>query len=307
MKKRILSTIIPAALALSLVACGNTEASTDNGTATTETDVNTTVEDSSDEESTGELTDEEKAAKYTAYTDSLKKLDGTSFKMSTIYSEENGFDTIIDGESGALFWEYPLNADCLITADYDSSTNSLCFNSHTINSQGEVETISTVALDNFIAFTDECKILFSGLGLTTEREAIMVESRGLAYTYADGVDYNITLLEIGADGTLDVIYEDGLAGSGDEDITADIRKSFNEALGSNYSKGEFEDAFYYGNLIIEQENKPVFATITFKSDTGKLADNNDWDSVNEITSKLYEQMSNQADPPNWGEGQFKTE
>ena len=303
MKNKILSTVIIVAMGLSLVACGNAESTTESS----KPEIETATENTPEKESAAELSDEEKSAKFTDYTDSLKKLTGTNFKMSTTYSEENGFDAVIDGESGTLLWEYPLNADCLITADYNSSTNSLTFNSHALNSQGELDTISTVSLDNFIAFTDDCKILFSGLSLTTEREAIMVESRGLAYTYADGVDYRITLIEVGADGTLDVIYEDGLCGSGDEDITADIRKSFNEALDSNYSKDEFEDSFYNGNLIIEQENKPVWAKITFKSDTAKLADTGDWDSVNEVTSKLYELSSTNGEPLYWGEGQFTAE
>ena len=75
----------------------------------------------------------------------------------------------------------------------------------------------------------------------------------------------------------------------DEDITSEIRSSFNSAAGTSYDQDTMEDAFYNGNLLIKQENKPVLASLTFKSDSGKLADDEDWEGANEITSKVYAQ------------------
>lgn len=304
MKKRILPLMMTAVLAAGFVACGNNATEEQPATSQTQTEENTNTEEP--EETTSELSADDKAAAFQAYLDSQKKLDGKTFKLSGGYDPNEGIYPVVEAEDGLLYWEY-VGSDVLVTVDYMSGNNNLNINSWTVGASGEVELTSSVNLEEFISFNDDINIDFSSLSLTDKDNVMMIESRGMAYTYADGVDYHITLIEIKNDGVLDKFYEDNLAGSGDEDITADIRASFNKATGQEYSKDTFEDAFYNGNLLTEQENRPVLANISFKSDSGKLADNNDWDGASAIASKLYENMDKPVDPIYWGEGKFKAE
>jgi hypothetical protein len=181
------------------------------------------------------------------------------------------------------------------------------YQSFVINEAKEVEGYSQVVVNDLIEFCDDNRILFSEITPEMNKNVIMIESRSLAYTYADGVKYRLVLVDISDDGTLSVSYDDSLAGSGDEDITSMLRQGFNEATGRNYDKDTFEDAFYRDNLLIEQEGNPVHASITFKSESSKLADNDDWDGANENANRLYELATTPGEPVYWGEGKFNAD
>lgn len=298
MKNRILVAMFCTIFAVNMIACGKEE--------TVEPEVTEQVEESVEEaptEESAEITDEKRQEIFTSYIDGQTKLADKSYKMNAGNSENDGIYGDVESESGLLYWQF--EGANLITAEYDGSANSLSYKSLAVNEAGETEVVSETTLEDFIRFSDDSKVLFSTMNLN-DKPVIMVESRGLAYTYADGVDYHITLIEIGDDGNLSKIYEDGLAGSGDDDITSEFRKSFNDATGLNYDKDFFEDVFYNGNLIIEKENKPVQATITFKSESSKLADAENWEGANEITNKLYELFDKNGETIYWGEGQFTT-
>ena len=244
---------------------------------------------------------------FQEYTAGLKDIAGSSFKMNAVYEEEDGYASFgpsIEGESGNLCWIYGADNKFLITVDYESTTNKLSVNSLKVSADGKVEVADTESFDEFIFFDDDLDVLMSEITLPNGKDTLMIESRGLAYSYADGVSYGIKLIQIGEDGSLDTYYDDGLAGSGDEDITSEIRSSFNSAAGTSYDQDTMEDAFYNGNLLIKQENKPVLASLTFKSDSGKLADDEDWEGANEITSKVYALMDSKSGQVYWGEGEF---
>ncbi len=310
MKKKLLSLLLISMLSALIMACGKQEGSQGaDSTAEpsgTEAVSNEGIGQDEKDGDNQQLSEEEQAVVFQEYIDGQKKLAGTSFKMYGNYSEENGIYDAVEADDGLLFWYY-YSDDCLITVDYMSATNNLNINSWFVNDKGELDIINSINLQEFIPFSDDLKILFSALSTQDKDSVLMIESRGLAYSYADGVDYRITLIEIRPDGSLDKFYEDGLAGSGDEDITSEIRSSFNKAVGQEYSKDEFEDIFYNGNLFIEQENKPVYATITFKSESGKLADSGDWDGANVIVSQIYDLMENPGDPVYWGEGKIEAD
>ena len=305
MKKKYLVGLFAAVLSVSLTACANKEA--ENAEVNVQKPQEEVVEDTTNEvvqEDKAELSEEEKSAILEDYLDSLTKLEGSTFSMNLGYKDGTGLYDVIDGPSGTLYWTYSLNTDNLVTADYDSANNTLTFNSVAVTEEGETEVVSSVEVEQFIGPSDDTTILFSGLDTTAGQNLIMVENRGIGYTYADGVDYSLALVEIADDGTLNKIYDEGLVGSGDEDITSGIRAGFNKAIGKNYSQGTFEDAFYNGNLLISQEGMPIHAKIEFKSDSGKLADAGDWDGASAIASKIYDNMGGDVSPIYWGQGSF---
>lgn len=300
MKKNFLAVMMLAVMAFSMISCGKTEE-----TPVAEEPAETKVEKTEEPEATPtELTDDERATVFTDYVDGLTKLGGTTFKMNGNNDLDKGFYPTFEGGTGTLYWIY--QGDKLITADFDSSTNKITFNTLAATPDKATEVTSTVSIDDFIPFNDTCKILFSMLDLTTGKTVIMIESRCTAYTYADGVNYHIYCISVADDGSLSLDFDEGLAGSGDDDITSEIRRSYNQYMGSNYDKDTFDDVFYNGNLLLEQENKPIHATINFQSETSKLADAGDWDSVNGVTEQLYGDGSSSTGPVSWGTGEFVT-
>lgn len=297
MKKKLVALLL--VVACMNMACGKQE----------QEEISNTVEEPAvdeaeiEETDSVEITDDERVEVFSSYIDGLLKLADTSFTMDG-KCISSGLEEDINGESGILYWQYPLINDNLITTEYDSKSNCLTFKSLDVNSEKEIEVVSEITLEDFIGFSDSLDILFSEVAPDPERDLIMVESRGTAYTYADGVTYSITLIEIKEDGTLETIYEDSLSGSGDEDITSGIRSGFNEVMGQEYSKDEFEDIFYNGELFIRQEMKPIHAEITFTSDAAKLADRGDWEGASAISAKMYGTDGTDGEEVYWGEGQF---
>lgn len=305
MKKKAIAFLLSMMVASSVVACGETDTKQVTEENTQVTAAPTEAEDNSkDETPAGQLTEEERNQILTDYTAGFEKLADKNFDMKAGYKASEGLYDEIDGPSGILYWQYPINTDILVTAKYDSEKNALTFESVDVNENGEAVVTSDVTLTDFLGISDDTKVLFSGLDTTSGQNLIMVEYRDVAYTYADGVTYNITLIQIGDDGSLTKVFDDGICGSGDEDITATLRAGFNKAINKDYSKDTFEDAFYNGNLLIEQENMPVYATIQFKSESGKLADDGDWEGASGIASKLYDNMDSDVAPFYWGKGKF---
>lgn len=49
---------------------------------------------------------------------------------------------------------------------------------------------------------------------------------------------------------------------------------------------------------------PVAASVEFKSESAKLADDGDWDGASGISSKLYENPDADVEPFYWGTGKF---
>lgn len=299
MKKKVLAIMFSAIMAVSVISCGKT--TEENKTVTTEN--STEVNEESKTAATEESSVKDNSVAFKSYLDGMTKLADTTFKINGGYDENDGIYGAVEAENGVLYW---LNSnDHLITAEYDAANNCLTYKSLAVNDAGEIDVISEISLEKLITFDDKLKILFSEFELEDGRDVIMVESRGLAYTYADGVEYGINLIEIKEDGTLSKFFEDGVAGSGDEDITSDVRSGFNKAVGHEYSKDEFDDIFYNDKLFIEQEGKPVNASIEFTSETSKFADDDDWDSINAIVQKIYDGMENPTtETVYWGEGKF---
>ena len=305
MKRRTIAILLSMMVASNVVACGETDTKQVTEENTQVTAAPTEAEDNSkDETPAGQLTEEERNQILSDYTAGIEKLADKNFDMKAGYKASEGLYDEIDGPSGILYWQYPLITDILVTAKYDSEKNALTFESVDVNENGEAVVTSDVTLTDFLGISDDTKVIFSGLDTTAGQNLIMVEYRDVAYTYADGVTYNITLIQIGDDGSLTKVFDDGICGSGDEDITATLRAGFNKAVNKDYSKDTFEDAFYNGNLLIEQENMPVAASIEFKSESAKLADDGDWEGASGIASKLYENMDSDVAPFYWGTGKF---
>lgn len=302
MKKRFIAMMFSAVMALSVMSCAKADEEAEP--VVTEEPAEADATKDADETKPAESPQVDKNAVFQSYLDSMPKLADTTFKINGGYDANEGIYGIVEGKSGLLYWIYTSGGK-LITAEYDATKNCLTYKTLDVNEAGEIEVFCEMPVEKLIMFNDDIKILFSEFTTENNQDVIMVESRGMAYTYADGVQYYIDLIEIHSDGTLTSLYGDGLAGSGDEDITSDIRAGFNSAVGHEYTKDEFEDIFYNGNMFIEQEGMPVHASIEFKSESSKYADVNDWDNANVIPQKIYELMDNpDGEPVYWGEGKF---
>jgi hypothetical protein len=230
-------------------------------------------------------------------------VDGESFTV-TAGINDNGFYPSIDlDESGTLFYVKAKNDNNLITADYDAYNNTLNFTSQ-IFENGDIRFAGSASISDFIFFDDDVKILSAKVDLADGREAIMIEGRGFACTYADGISAQIYLVEIKPDGDLELICSTRTEGSGfpEDGLTDNIRDDFNDASGINVSKDCFDDMFFEGNMYIEQENLPQLAVVAYQSDSFHDAEKDDWDSARE---KYEELMSlNYGETTRWGDGVF---
>ena len=235
------------------------------------------------------------------FTDGLKSIEGTSF---SVYAKSEGCQ--IDGDSGTLATLNVAGNKYLVSIDYDSSLNQIQIISFGVSNSGKVEKINTVFIDEAIEICDSFKLYASYVSLPNGKETIMVESRDEVYSYADGINYKIWLVNISENGQLELFYEDGQSGSGDEDITADIRKTFNSASGNSYTQEQFEDVFYDGNMFSEKEMYNALAKIEYKSDAGKKVDEEDFDKVSEIVEQLNDLETTPGKVLYWGSGEFSS-
>lgn len=191
----------------------------------------------------------------------------------------------------------------IVTADYYSEQNFLILNSYDIKEDGEIESISKITIDSFIEFYDSININIAMFTTPAGNDAIMIETNQVLYSLSDGGDYHVYIIEIDQNGILEKICDEDLAGSGDVDITEAYNTVLNDCLEKNYSQDVFDSMVENGKGIIEQENLPIYATINFKSDASKLADENNWDGVNEFSSKIF--FNNSTEWIYWGEGTFE--
>ena len=237
-----------------------------------------------------------------AYTDNLTMLNDKTFSMDIDYvNKGNQMKTqpVIDSEDGCLYWE--LIDNCLVTAMYEADSNTLMLTTSTIDDSGNIESASYYTLDDLLTVSDETNIIISNLNIKS-KNIIMIESRSIVYTYADGVEYGIELIELSDDGTLTRIFSNKLAGSGSEDITKTIREGFNKATSLNCSKDDFEYAFYDGDMLSDYLDCSKKACVEFISNAAKTY--NTTKDV-KILYETQEKLSTFNPIEDWGEGSFK--
>lgn len=293
MKKKLLIITLAVAMVFSAVACSK------------KTD---TVKEEVKQEKKEEKNEESKStAGQTSLNDFAKGFDslsGENFEVLASYSDNEGITTSVNGRNGTVGY-FLTNGDAtLVTIDYENDTNELYVASYGLDASGEVEGISVISLNDAIFMSDNARVCAGTLSFLDINNALMIEYRGNAYTYADGVTYRIVLIEISEDGQLSVAMDNGLSGSGDEDITSDLRAEFNGMTGFGVSQQEMEDAFYYGNLLLTQYDATIVAGYNYQSESAKYADAGDWDKADEITSKLY-QLSEGDAGVSWATGTFE--
>ena len=294
MKKRLLILTMAFALILSAVGCSKKQAEPDVTEQTEEKEKET----KEDTKSTKGQTSLQEFAK------GFDCLSGETFELTASYSENEGITSSVNGRNGTVGY-FLTNGDAtLVTIDYENDTNELYVASYGLDANGEIEGLSVVSLDNAIFMSDNARVCAGTLSFLDITNALMIEFRGNAYTYADGVTYRIVLIEITEDGHLVTAMDKGLAGSGDEDITSDLRTEFNGMTGFGVSQQEMEDAFYYGNLLLTQYDATIVAGYNYQSESAKYADAGDWDKADEITSKLY-QLSEGDAGVSWATGTFE--
>ena len=294
MKKRLLILTMAFALILSAVGCSKKQAEPDVTEQTEEKEKET----KEDTKSTKGQTSLQEFAK------GFDCLSGETFELTATYSENDGITSKVKGRNGTVGY-FLTNGDAtLVTIDYENDTNELYIASYGLDANGEVEGISVVSLNDAIFMSDNARVCAGTLSFLDINNALMIEYRGNAYTYADGVTYRIVLIEISEDGQLSVAMDNGLSGSGDEDITADIRDEFNSTTGFGVSQDEMEDAFYYGNLLLTQYDATIVAGYNYQSEASKLADADNWDGASEIASKLYGLSEGDAGI-SWATGTFE--
>ena len=309
MKKKLVAIVLSMALVASLTACGKKDDNTTNNEGVA---ASVTEEIVSGSETAGSIADEVNSDTISAdgyitsiddYIAELSMMVGSDFTVNCGFNEETGLYPSLEAEGGIIFAVRPDYVDNAVTVGFGGSENEVYFNSVRYKDH-DIEDCGSLTLDNFMNLSDTCKILFTTLELNDGCQAIMVEERGLAYSFADGIDYRIYIVKIEKDGSLNLICDTSLEGSGDEDITEQMRNDFNNALNTSYSQDYFEDMFYEGNMYIEKENKEAFATITFKSYPSEFADKEDWDSVNDYNDKIYNLGEDET--VYWGEGHLTT-
>lgn len=164
--------------------------------------------------------------------------------------------------------------------------------------------VSSVAIDEAVEFCGKLHFLITYTTLENGENVMMLESRGSDYVVADGIDYRIWVIRVAGDGTLDRFYEDSLLGSGDEDITADIRRSFNAASGYSLTKEQFEDAFYEGHLITDILEHKEIAEITARSYAFEAVDRGDFDASQSIVDQYMRIKESKRGVLDWGTGTF---
>ena len=299
MKKKSITLLLAIGLSVISFGCGKESESLEP----VEDNNNQQVEQQeSEDNATNESDSETNTATLDTYINGVNQLSGKEFSVNAVYKD--GIQADVDSESGTIYWEGVENTDNLVVCDYDGENNKLIFNSMAATDNGEIDTTSSVEINDFIPFCDELRVVISSKNLPSGKNIIMVESWGAAYTFADGVRYEISLIEVADNGDLDLFYQDRLSGSGDEDITSELRPGFNKAFESDYSADEFNDTFYTGNLVADKEKLPIEAEITFKSDSSYLADAGDWDGANEIASQIYDSDDINSINVYWGIGKF---
>lgn len=299
MKKKSITLLLAIGLSVISFGCGKESESLEP----VEDNNNQQVEQQeSEDNATNESDSETNTATLDTYINGVNQLSGKEFSVNAVYKD--GIQADVDSESGTIYWEDVENTDNLVVCDYDGENNKLIFNSLAATDNGEIDTTSSVEINDFIPFCDELRVVISSKNLPSGKNIIMVESWGAAYTFADGVRYEISLIEVADNGDLDLFYQDRLSGSGDEDITSELRPGFNKAFESDYSADEFNDTFYTGNLVADKEKLPIEAEITFKSDSSYLADAGDWDGANEIASQIYDSDDINSINVYWGKGKF---
>lgn len=291
--KKILTMGLVVLMSINFLGCKSSNNSSDSNAKAVETQASTQA-----------TTEASKSTKDIVknYTDDLNMLNDKTFSMDIEYvNKGNQMKTqpVIDSEDGCLYWE--LIDNCLVTAMYEADSNTLTLTTSTIDDSGNIESASFYTLDDLLTVSDETNIIISNLNINS-KNIIMIESRSIVYTYADGVEYGIKLIELSDDGTLTIIFSDKIAGSGSEDITKTIRDSFNKATSLNCSKDEFEDAFYDGDMLSDNLECSKKACVEFISNAAKTY--NTTKDVN-ILYETQKKLSSFDTIEDWGEGSFK--
>ena len=299
--------VLSMALVASFTACGKSDKEKTEESVNVETNTTVSAVETAEEGNDSDTSDNISADGYITsiddYIAELSMMVGSDFTVNCGFNEETGLYPSLEAEGGIIFAVRPDYVDNAVTVGFGGSENEVYFNSVRYKDH-DIEDCGSLTLENLMPLSDNCKILFTTLELNDGCQAIMVEERGQAYSFADGIDYRIYIVKIEKDGSLNLICDTSLEGSGDEDITEQMRNDFNNALNTSYSQDYFEDMFYEGNMYIEKENKEAFATITFKSYPSEFADKEDWDSVNDYNDKIYNLGEDET--VYWGEGHLTT-
>ena len=304
MKKKNIAILLGLILITALTACGKN--SDDNSrNRKSETEVSTAIDANADVNTNGKTepeTNKSQEIDYDTYIKSQKILDDNKYQLSIGYKDNSGLYPIVTSEDGIIGYTY-LGDNKLVTVSLDSSNNELILSSIGTASDGSFVTDGSVTLEGFFIISDISNVLFSNITMPDGNDAILIEARSTAYTFSDGVDYHMYIVEMEDDGKLNLVLDTWTCGSGDEDITSTIRKEFNDVMESDYTQDYFEDIFWKGNMYVEKEHLPVFAKLTFKSYTSDWADQGDWDRSNKVIEKIY---GNVGEVTEWGIGEFKT-
>lgn len=172
---------------------------------------------------------------------------GHTGTTKTGQSYEEYYPTV--GESGIIGYHF-FNDDQNAFIAYCDGDNKLIIKSYGVDRDGNVELLSRYDSMEFLDISDQEKISIYQTTLPNGKQAFMVENWGQLSSTGDGVTYRIGVYEINEDGTLTETMSDETAGSGDGDITADLRNTYNSAVGANVNQERFERAFYDGELLI---------------------------------------------------------
>ena len=260
---------------------------------------NEKVDNNSDDVSKENI-DEVDESGFMEYVAGLNNIKDTEFKMylsQTKTQSNTMFDTDIQGETGVIGWELENDNQTLIIVSYDSNSNLFVIDSYKSNGTKNIEKQSTIELSG-ITMADYITVDIMSVVLPNGKNAIIEEYTGAAYTFADGVDYRISIITVDANGKLTNEFEDGEMSS--DFFESDLFDRVNEVTGYNYNC----DMFYDGETISTFDGMKEIAIARFQSDAAELYSEGKEDEGTARAAELNTIYESQNTTIYWGKGQF---
>ncbi|MCR5144650.1 MAG: hypothetical protein K6B67_05020 [Lachnospiraceae bacterium] len=240
---------------------------------------------------------------FDGYIETFNLLKGKEVSLELSYDMEEG-EMILkpDMGSGILAYKEINNGKNLLTIGYDTKTLEVVYTLYGFDELGGVVRLSEQREYNIFLLGEQNKANVYMAEDASGNMIVGIESWNQTSTLADGVYYRFTVVNVDVkQEQISETMDEVIAGSGDEDITVTIREKFNEVTGFNYTQDDFEDAFYYGNLISSNmDGFEVLASMEYESDTYQKYMAPSQEGYQELADKYMQLVDGTADTMKWG-------
>lgn len=277
--------------------------SQNNGIVPKDTQVNNSETESESEDTAKDILEK--------YALSLNNISHSKCDVSVaLESNKNGNEFILnmDQENGTLGYGYIEESASLLVVDYDAESKGYLINSYVVDDNDEVtNACKAVKSPSALIMSDlqDSNIFLWDIKPKNDKQSdavahLVIEKRADVYTFADGINYSLEIYSINKAGVVKLEYSKDVAGTADEDITSEIRSSFNKYMGDPYyTMDEFEDIFYNGQVIARRESGvEQIAGVELSSYAYAAYKAEYWDNVNRISQSLFSLSGD--DTMEWG-------